>query len=73
MKKFNELTIADLFGQAADASFLYYHECTDPDFPGRDQFPIGTLEKSPEALRYRVRAIQQNLDRILELADEMDS
>ena len=72
MTLFKDLTIAQLFMNAANAANLYHLECVDPNFPGRDQFPIGTLEKSPEALRYRVRVVQQHLDRILELADEAE-
>lgn len=69
---FNELTVAELFQEAGTAALLYYKECTDPNFPHRDIFPIGFLESKPVALRYRVHAIQQNLDRILEIAKELE-
>lgn len=71
MKTFKELTIAELFENAANSANLYYLECTDPDYPNRDVFPIGTLEKKASAMRYRVGVVQQNLDRILELVNEI--
>ena len=72
-KNFDELTIAELFYAAANTAHLYYKECTDPDYPDRHLFPLGLLESNPVALRFRVEAVQQNLDRILELAKEIDN
>jgi hypothetical protein len=71
-KLFKDLTIAEHFQNAGGAALFYYKECTDPNFPGRDEFPIGSLETKPAALRYRVQAVQQHLDRILEIAKEIE-
>jgi hypothetical protein len=70
IKLFKDLTIPELFQKAGGAALFYYKECTDPAFPNRA--PIGSLESKPAALRYRVKAVQQHLDRILEIAKELE-
>lgn len=60
-KPFNDYTVKELFQEASSAAWLY---ANDPQ--------IEEIAVKPAALRYRVRAVQQFLDRLKVIANDVE-
>lgn len=68
--KFKDMTVEQIFNNIKTAAAVYEAEC-NKTFPGSEDLP--PLETSPGGLLYRARVIGQFVDRLEEIAEELEN